>query len=341
MADLYSTEVLLGLVESRKMAISGLLDRYFPAIEAHETENINFDVETKGRRIAPFVAPTVAGKVVARLGFKTHTFAPAYIKDKRPFDAEAPLKRAMGERIGGTLSPADRERVMLVQELDDQIGMITRRLELMASEILRTGKVTVSGDGYGTKVVDFARAAALTPTALASTARWGQSAEDPLANLQTWHDLVLKEEGVSPVDVIMGTDAWSTFRRNTDVKSRLDTRNVIGAQMSMNSAQPEGLNFKGTIDGFNIFTYAGWYVDPETGTETAMWPADIVAMTTPSIEGIRAFGSIKDAEAGFQSVPFWPKSWIEKDPSVRYLLMQSAPLVVPKRPNASLAVDVL
>ena len=39
-------------------------------------------------------------KRVESLGYTTKTFKPAYIKDKRVFDPELPLKRAVGERIG-------------------------------------------------------------------------------------------------------------------------------------------------------------------------------------------------------------------------------------------------
>ena len=39
--------------------------------------------------------------------------------------------------------------------------------------------------------------------------------------------------------------------------------------------------------------------------------------------------------------PDYVKSWIEPDPSVRFIMLQSAPLLVPYRPNASLKAKVL
>ena len=44
--------------------------------------------------------------------------------------------------------------------------------------------------------------------------------------------------------------------------------------------------------------------------------------------------------AGFQAVPFFAKTWNDEDPAVRYMLMQSAPLIVPYRVNASMCVTV-
>ena len=40
-------------------------------------------------------------------------------------------------------------------------------------------------------------------------------------------------------------------------------------------------------------------------------------------------------------MPYFSKSWVEEDPAVRYLMLQSAPLVVPYRVNASLCAKVL
>jgi len=64
-------------------------------------------------------------------------------------------------------------------------------------------------------------------------------------------------------------------------------------------------------------------------------------MGSRQIEGYRAFGAIRDEAAGFQAVPYYVKSWLEEDPAVRFIMMQSAPLVVPYRVDASLCATVL
>jgi len=103
------------------------------------------------------VSPLVAGKVVDNGGYETKSFKPAYIKDKRRFDANAPLKRSISEHIGGTLSPMQRREAALNRALTDQLENLNRREEVMASEVLRTGKITISGDNYPTVEVDFQR----------------------------------------------------------------------------------------------------------------------------------------------------------------------------------------
>jgi hypothetical protein len=97
----------------------------------------------------------------------------------------------------------------------------------------------------------------------------------------------------------------------------------------------------GTIDGFNVYVYSSWYVDPADGNEKPILPVGTLMMLSPAMEGVRAYGAIRDEEAGLQPVPYYVKSWTEPDPSVRFLMMQSAPLLVPYRPNASFKAKVL
>lgn len=336
MADLYSTDVLMGVVQDLKTPTSWLLDRYFGAMFTDPSEEIHFDLIPGKRRIAPFVSPLVEGKLVDSKGFETKTFKPAYIKDKRIFDSSRPFKRAIGEKIGGSMSPQERLNAQLALDLEDQVAMITRRLEVMASEGLRTGKITVKGEKYPAVTVDFQRAVGHTLAALTGTARWGQSAGVPLENLAAWGATVLQATGVFPNDVVLGTTAWNKFRVDATVKDRLLAINSSGTALSQAAPAVEGGQYMGTIDGFNIFAYGGWYVDPDTGTETAIFPAEAVLMTSPLVEGVRAFGAIRDEVAGFQAVPYFPKSWVDQDPAVRWLMMQSAPLVVPTRVDATI-----
>lgn len=342
MVDMFSTAVLVGVVQQLKSPPSFVLDRYYRNETRSTGEEIAFDVVSRRRRMAPFVSPLVGGKLVTALGYKANKFKPAYTKDRRTFDPSRPLKRAIGEQIGGgQIAPADRLRLLLVNEMGDQMDMLTRRWEWMGVSALTTGTVTVSGELYETVVVDFGRDAALTVT-LSGTARWGQSAAKILDNLQDWALLVMQKSGVMPTDVLMGVDVWKVFRADPTVIDKL--KQWKDASTNVNTSAwtevREGGQFMGAVDGFNIFVYAGWYED-EAGVEHPMWPAGTVAMTSAALDGVRAFGAVRDDEAGYQALPYYPKSWVENDPAVRQLLMQSAPLMVPTNVNASLGASVL
>jgi hypothetical protein len=337
--DVFSTDVLTAVLQSLLGNPQFLLDRYFGITQAEASEQIHFDVLLGKRRVAPFVSPLVEGQIVASQGFVTNTFSPAYIKDKRVFDANRPLKRMAGEQIGGTLSPGDRLRALIAYDMQDQLNMLRRRLEVMCGEVLCTGKSTISGDKYPTTVVDFQRSASHTFTA---SPLWSGAAVK-LDNLMDWANIVLQDTGVFPSDVIMTTDVWKVFRSDTSVMNILNTYRKYTEEPSVDymATITEGGVLMGTIEGFNIWAYSGWYVDPVTGSEVPIIPAGTVIMTSPALEGVQAYGAIRDEEIGLQPVPYFVKSWLQSDPSVRYVMLQSAPIMVPYRPNASIAIKVL
>ena len=152
--DIFSTNVLAKVVERLHTPSSFLLDTFFPNVQTSDKEEIFFDVTDSKPRISPFVSPLLPGKVVDSGGYQTKSFKPAYVKDKRRFDANIPYKRVAGEIIGGSLSPSQRYERALATTLTDQLENLTRREEVMAAEILRTGQVVVSGDGYDLNEAD-------------------------------------------------------------------------------------------------------------------------------------------------------------------------------------------
>lgn len=339
--NIFTTAFLNGVVDSLLRTPSFLLDLFFPLVVNSEQEEIKFDVEDGKRRIAPFVHPLKEGKLVEDLGYQTKTFTPAYIKDKRVFDPSKALKRRAGERIGGEMSNIDRARANLAVALDDQLEMLTRRLEVMGAEVLRTGKSTITGEGYPSVVVDFGRAVGHTVT-LGAGSKWGDAGVKPLDNLEDWALTVAQASGATVTDVVFTVGAWRKFRENADAQKAIDIQLGQLANFQIPIASVEGLEFKGTIGSKRLWVYTGWYVDPQTGNEVAIiqdgW---VILVAANGLLGTRHFGAIRDEEAGFQAREFFSKSWITPDPAIRYLLMQSAPLIVPYRPNASMAVQVI
>lgn len=338
--DLFSTNVLTGTINLLAPTPSFLLDTYFPGTQIENAEEIHFDIMKGGRRLAPFVSPVVAGKVMSNRGFQTKTFKPAYVKPKFVWTPNRALKRMAGEALTGSLSPMQRLQALLAQDLLEQKDMVRRRMEVMGSEAMRTGKITVSGDQYPTTVVDFGRDAALT-FALTGVNRWGQAGIDPLKLLKDWSQLVLKKSGAFPRDVTMDLDSWNTFCAADSVKARLGVLASAG-QLPINQSAPdvEGAMFMGSLDGFNFYVYSAWYED-DAGNIQPMLPTGTVLMGSRGMQGVKAFGAIQDEEAGLQAQEYFTKSWVDKDPGARQIMTQSAPLVVPQNVDGGLCATVL
>ena len=335
--DIFTTAVLAAVVAQLPQPAPFILNNYFRNIQTETSEDIHFDVDTSRRRLSPFVSPIVAGKVVLDKGYTTKVFSPAYIKDKRVFDPSRPFKRIIGEQIGGTMNPAQRLQAALASNLADQIDMLTRRQEIMAIETLRTGAITIDGDMYPVASLNFGRDAALT-IALAGAARWGQAGIKPLDDVQTWSMLVTEKSGAAANTLVMDVEAWKLFSASADVVKLLDR--FRGADQLSPTLTGQGARYMGNIGTFDIWVYVGWYEHPTTGAATPYLPANTVLVLGPDLEGTRAYGAIRDEAAGFQAMPYFAKSWVEDDPAVRYLMLQSAPLTVPYRVNASACATV-
>ena len=340
--DIFSTQVLSKVVERLHTPPSFLLDTFFPNVQTSDKEEIFFDVTDSKPRISPFVSPLFPGKVVDGTGYQTKSFKPAYVKDKRRFDANIPYKRVAGETIGGSLSPSQRYERALATHLKDQLDNLTRREEVMAAEILRTGKVIVSGDGYPTQTVDFGRDGDLTKV-LTGTATWESSGVNPVDNIEDWAIAVQDKSGVVAKTVVMDPAAWKIFRSNEIVQKYLDIRRGTNNSISIDPVlryEDNKARHVGSIGDFDIWVYNDTYVD-DKGVTTKLLPEKTVLLgSRDGLEGTRCYGAIHDEKANWTASRYFTKSWIEEDPSVRWLLLQSAPLVVPYRPNASLCVTV-
>lgn len=338
MPDTYSTDFVMGVLEDLTVPKSALLDAFFSTIQTEESEEIHFDRLDGAKKLAPFVSPVVQGHIVQERGFQTSSFKPAYIKPKTVLDPNRPLKRAAGEQIGGQLPASARRDLIVVQEMENHLQMIRNRMEWMAAQVLRTGAVTISGEGYQTVSVDFGRHSDNTVT-LTSTDVWDDAGSSPRDDLQDWATVVAKRSGGDGQNVIMEPDAWKKFRNHADVKEAIDFRRTTDTMTEVGAMRERGLVRRGEIDGFTIWTYQDWY-EADDGTITPFLPADTVLMVASAVEGIQAFGAIRDPQAGYAAMPFYPKVWYEEDPGREILMTQSAPLVVPLRPNATLAATI-
>src|SRR5687768_16522033 len=136
-----------------------------------------------------------------RAGEELKAFRPPYIKPKHALTPDLTIKTMPGESLQGSMSPKqryDRIRTQMLQEQDD---MITRREEWMASELLRTGTLTVTAEDHPPMTINLGRPSGHT-VALTTTARWGETDVSPFQNLRTWAGTVSNAAGVAPTEVI-------------------------------------------------------------------------------------------------------------------------------------------
>jgi hypothetical protein len=308
---IYDTNTLIQVVPNLKRAQSFLLDRFFPNIVMSDSEFVSIDVDVGKRRMAPFVSPLVEGKLVEQRRIQTNTFKPAYLKDKRAPDLRKPVRRMIGERIGGEFTGAEREQANLEFEMADQIDVLTRRLEWMGAQALTSGTVTVTGEGFPTVLIDFGRDPSLS-VALTGNNQWGVPANfvadgrDPVPtkSIETWQHQILKSSGARVTDIVFTTTPWLAFLNGVGVQGAVyyprlgESGNVLdpGAQIQAGAA------YKGQWGQYSLWLYNDWYVD-DNNVELPMIPDGTVVMSGPDMIGTRAFGQILDPAFNYEALP--------------------------------------
>ncbi|MBX3488873.1 major capsid protein [Parvibaculum sp.] len=340
MTDVFTTRQLVKLVEDLRRPRSFLLDRFFPEIQTFDTEVIDFDVLTGGRKLAPFVSPYVAGKPRKERGFVTKTFKPAYVKPKTPIKITGAFRRRPGERYAGELTPDMRHDLAVMEALEDHAEEVLRRKEWMAAGALDAGKYDVEGEDYPKVEVDFGRHTDLT-VALTSGDRWGETGVKVMDTIESWAETVQGHSGAVVTDVVMDPKAWKLARKDEDFQKLLDNRRQASGNVELGpiSLSREGARYVGNVGDFDFFVYQEIYED-EAGAPQKLLADHTVLMGGSDIEGVQAHGAIQDPQAGLAAMELFPKNWVENDPPLEFAMTQSAPLVIPSRPNASFRARV-
>lgn len=337
--DIYSTAYLNRLIAELAPVPSVFLNLFFPEVLVHDTEEVYFDKVKDKPRLTPFVHPLHQGKIVDSIGYETRSVKPAYVKDLRVHNPLKALKRRAGEPLLGNLSPAERQRLNLIADMADQDRMLARRMEVMAIEAIRDGKATIIGEGFNA-VVDFGRDSSLNVT-LAAGAKWdATTSPDIIQQLEDWSGMIADFDGMVEV-VVMDRKAWALFRKNEQVRKLLDIRRGDASTLRLDPklAMQVGAQYKGSLGEFEIWVYSGTYIDPADGQTKPYIPDNTVILAGSRVEGVRHYGAIMDVDV-LQARERYVTSWTERNPSRRMLSLESAPLLVPYRPNASMKVKV-
>ncbi len=340
--DLYKRRNMIRALEQMKPPKTFLLNTFFnfSSPTEHTTDAIDIDIFDEKRRMAEFVEPHMEGKTVEKRGYKTRSYKPGYIKNKMITNAEDILKRPFGEGMiyGTTKSPASYAAEQVGKDLLELRDMATRRMEWMASQVLQEGKVLISGDGVSTRYIDFGMKASHIIT-LTGTSLWTNAASNPLNDVRGWKRTLVKESGVTPNILVMGSEVMDAFINNSNVQTLLDNRRI-----EMGTVAPRdlgtGVTFVAKIEGVEYYEYNEYYFNVATSTDKPMVPVDGVIFGSTNAYTGTHFGVIKDLDAP-AAMPFFPKSWKKEDPSARFLMVQSAPIIAMHQVDAFIYATVV
>ena len=349
--SLYSTQELIEVQQRLQDLPDGFWRNRYPRVITSDREEILFEVaDVNNRKLAPFVAPNVQGRVMRGQGYSARSFRPAYTKPKHIVDPTQAIPRMMGEPIMGGMSLAARFDARVADNLRMEREDIERLWDWMACRATVDGSVTVSGDDYPTTFVDFGRDNSLT-VQLTGTAVWSATTTaNPLQDLADANDDAFRLGNAPITDLVFGITAYQNFAKNPAVKELLSTlsrasNSSFSTIPLVQNANYQNMGYIDTPGGgrFNLWRYSNWYSEVNTATgaltvKQFLEPSYVVGLGQ-ALDGAALFGAILDYEAGFRAeASIFPKMWVEKDPSAVYTMSQSAPLFAPLNPNNSFVI---
>ena len=94
--DYTQTAVLLAAYEQMEKPTTFLQSRYFPVGTTFGTDEVLVEYKEGTKKLAPFVAPEVGGKVVKRQGYTAKAYQPAFIAPKRTLTIDVLKKKGFG-----------------------------------------------------------------------------------------------------------------------------------------------------------------------------------------------------------------------------------------------------
>lgn len=328
-----------------------------------DDRKIQFSKISSLRRVAPFVQPTSDGVPIYNNRETVEEVSTAYIKLKDSVKAdEFTGRREVGAgELGGAgqrapLTPHERWKFRVAEITAQHETAINNTIEIMCFQALADGIVQVKDDEEtGTNAVNnvnFGRDSAHTIT-LTGTALWTNAASDPIANLSSWRRIMQRPTGPNAANrfkarftmLVMGVQAAEAFRTNAKVQELLNTETAnMGDKTIVNADVLDGLDIEliGVLrDGTPVWSYNEYYEDADGEIEAVMDPRDVIALNPTAVKGEIAYGSIANFKAELGSRPVFPNMFSNLDGSQVFLSHESAPMVIPVNPNATLRARVV
>lgn len=341
--ELYDTHTLLEVQEHLDPMPSFWLDLAFGEEMRFDSEWIDLEKIEGHRTLAPLVIPTAEGVPIYKRAAEAKRFRAAYLKPKDSVTPDRAIKRRPGEALGGSASMQQREEAIVADILSTHRGAIERRWEVMAARAVIDAQITLTGDDYPETLVDFQRDSEHTVT-LSAGAGWNEDGASIVDNINEWRDTVRRAKFGGPTStLVLGRNVVSHFTKDAGVRDLLDTqvRGTEGNTFNIGVRSMEEVEYMGRFNGgLDVWAYSGYYED-SNGDQVDILDPDSVVLVGQGVRGVRCFGAIMDRKAGYQAASMFPKMWEQEDPSGLWIMTQSAPLMVPMRPNNTLTAQVI
>lgn len=172
---------------------------------------------------------------------------------------------------------------------------IRRAIELQASQVLQTGKVTLT-DAAGAALYDLDYKPKATHFPTAGTSWASATGAQKIADISALAELVRDDGLADPDQLIMGIDAFENFISDSEIQKRFDIRRIDLGTIAPMEMRGNGGNYRGIVEignyRYDVWTYGGRYKDPQTGNKVQFLDAGKIIVRASSGRLDATFGAI-------------------------------------------------
>ena len=267
-----------------------------PPQNFHTSEEVEFDVVRSDEDIAIVVQDLSAGYRENSADLYTNkSIKPPIFKERITLNSFDLIKRMSGQN---PFESPDFRANLITRMFDGMVKVerkIRRSLELQSSQVLQTGTVNLA-DASGNVLynVNYQPKATHFPTAGVSWAT--ATGAQKLSDMDSLSE-VIRNDGLSnPDQMIMGSATFENIMSDNDVLKRFDIRQIDLGTISSMQMRSNGGIFRGIIElgnyKYDVWTYAGRYKDPQTGTKIQFVDPGNIIMRSSSARMDATFGAI-------------------------------------------------
>ncbi len=327
----------------------GFLSGFFqsPPRNFHTTEKIEIDIVRTDEKVAIAVQSIKAGaRHNEETLYQNKAFTPPVFREEASLSAYDLMNRRPGvdpytdPEFGANATVAAFRRFRLLE------AKVNRSVEMMASQVLQTGEIIlVDSAGVPVYALDYGQASTHTKTV---TVSWSDLTNSrPLVDLEDMAINVRRSGKKQPSRLIFGTTAWRNFKANDTVLAAFD-KTVQNIANLAPVTRGQGATFQGWIwighYRFEMWTYDGFYIHPQTGENTPYVDDDNVIMMSEGARLDLSFGAVpriatpdqrllsflptrmSSSEMGIDLNPY---AWLSPNGAAVQLEVAARPLVIP------------
>ncbi|MFU1797371.1 major capsid protein [Paenibacillus azoreducens] len=339
--NIYEPQTMTAPFSKRMPVTTFIRDTFFPGLQTFPTKHVLMDFQKNKQRVAPFVAEGSKPVNIRRDGFQTKVYTPPYISLSAPYDVDLLQARLPGEAVFNSgMTPEERALLLMQNDYNELDDMITRKEEVMTSELLQSGTITLTGyiDDTATKVrtdtVDFGFDNVLN---LTGGSQWSQSTSKKYDDLYEAVSLVRKA-GYNPERVILGEQAARNLLADEAFMDKyMDKRyaqfGAINPQLNLTNGNGYAYIGRLTELGIDLYQYLAWYWDDIDNKLKPYINPNKVIVGTPNL-GEMLYGAITqipEESINFVTIeaPRVSKVTVDRNADTKSLIVKSRPIPKP------------